>query len=72
MHAVSADHDLSSLVAQTYSISSGFPTLQLLEVLLPLLEQLAQEDDVRPVLRAKFGMAEWFHQRGFAIDDSKS
>ena len=50
----------------------GLPTPQLLEVLLPLLEQLAQEGDVRPVLRAKFGMAEWFRQRGFAVDDSKS
>ena len=48
------------------------PFPQLLEVLLPLLEQLVQEDDVRPVLREKFGMAKWFRQRGFATDSCKS
>ncbi|KAI4324473.1 hypothetical protein MLD38_029961 [Melastoma candidum] len=37
---------------------------QLLEVLLPLLRQLSQEKDVRPVLYEKFHMPEWFQMHG--------
>ncbi|GAB2299528.1 hypothetical protein Dimus_033594 [Dionaea muscipula] len=37
---------------------------QLLEVLLPLLKDLSQEKDVRPVLYEKFHMPEWFQKHG--------
>ncbi|XP_076946683.1 uncharacterized protein LOC143618303 [Bidens hawaiensis] len=37
---------------------------QLLEVLLPLLKQLSQQGDVRPVLYEKFHMPEWFNKHG--------
>ncbi|PWA97965.1 FCP1-like domain, HAD-like domain protein [Artemisia annua] len=37
---------------------------QLLEVLLPLLKQLSQQGDVRPVLYEKFHMPEWFQKHG--------
>ncbi|KAI3734973.1 hypothetical protein L6452_14455 [Arctium lappa] len=37
---------------------------QLFEVLLPLLKQLSEQGDVRPVLYEKFHMPEWFHKHG--------
>ncbi|KAG5533515.1 hypothetical protein RHGRI_027633 [Rhododendron griersonianum] len=37
---------------------------QLLEVLLPLLKHLSQQNDVRPVLYEKFHMLEWFQKHG--------
>ncbi|XP_024992078.1 CTD nuclear envelope phosphatase 1 isoform X2 [Cynara cardunculus var. scolymus] len=37
---------------------------QLLEVLLPLLKQLSEQGDVRPVLYEKFHMPEWFDKHG--------
>ncbi|XP_071686534.1 uncharacterized protein [Rutidosis leptorrhynchoides] len=37
---------------------------QLLEVLLPLLKQLSEQADVRPMLYEKFHMPEWFHKHG--------
>lgn len=37
---------------------------QLLEVLLPLLKQLSQQQDVRPVLYERFHMPEWFQKHG--------
>ncbi|GJX09885.1 hypothetical protein Tco_0199744 [Tanacetum coccineum] len=46
-----SDQELSSLI-------------QLIEVLLPLLKQLFQEGDVRPVLYEKFHMPEWFQKHG--------
>ncbi|KAF5811056.1 putative protein-serine/threonine phosphatase [Helianthus annuus] len=43
---------------------------QLLEVLLPLLKQLSQQGDVRPVLYEKFHMPEWFHKHGIPTSGS--
>lgn len=37
---------------------------QLLEVLLPLLKHLSQQNDVRPVLYDRFRMPEWFQKHG--------
>ncbi|XP_076957751.1 uncharacterized protein LOC143633314 [Bidens hawaiensis] len=37
---------------------------QLLEVLLPLLKQLSEQRDVRPVLYERFHMPEWFQKHG--------
>ncbi|KAK9061056.1 hypothetical protein SSX86_018236 [Deinandra increscens subsp. villosa] len=37
---------------------------QLLEVLLPLLKQLSEQMDVRPVLYERFRMPEWFQKHG--------
>nr|XP_043631981.1 CTD nuclear envelope phosphatase 1-like [Erigeron canadensis] len=37
---------------------------QLLEVLLPLLKQLSEQRDVRPVLYERFRMPEWFEKHG--------
>ncbi|XP_031109127.1 CTD nuclear envelope phosphatase 1 homolog [Ipomoea triloba] len=37
---------------------------QLLEVILPLLEHLSQQKDVRPVLYEMFHMPEWFQKHG--------
>ncbi|PWA68662.1 haloacid dehalogenase-like hydrolase (HAD) superfamily protein [Artemisia annua] len=37
---------------------------QLLEVLLPLLKQLSEQRDVRPVLYERFHMPEWFAKHG--------
>lgn len=37
---------------------------ELLEVLLPMLEHLAAQKDVRPFLDTKFQMASWFRSRG--------
>ncbi|KAK1409359.1 hypothetical protein QVD17_35885 [Tagetes erecta] len=37
---------------------------QLLEVLLPLLKQLSEQSDVRPVLYERFHMPEWFQKHG--------
>lgn len=37
---------------------------QLLDVLLPLLKQLSQQKDVRPVLYERFHMPEWFQKHG--------
>ncbi|KAL8218103.1 hypothetical protein R6Q57_021476 [Mikania cordata] len=43
---------------------------QLLEVLLPLLKQLSQQGDVRPVLYERFHMPEWFHKHGIPASGS--
>ena len=40
---------------------------QLLTVLLPMLESLSRVPDVRPCLAAKYGMASWFAERGYAV-----
>lgn len=40
---------------------------QLLEVLLPLLKQLAVQKDVRPVLYERFHMPEWFQMHGITV-----
>ncbi|KAL7586275.1 hypothetical protein Lser_V15G36651 [Lactuca serriola] len=37
---------------------------QLLDVILPLLKQLSEQGDVRPLLYEKFHMPEWFHKHG--------
>ncbi|PHU18198.1 hypothetical protein BC332_13893 [Capsicum chinense] len=37
---------------------------QLLEVILPLLKHLSEQKDVRPVLRERFQMPEWFQKHG--------
>ncbi|KAM5560436.1 carboxy-terminal domain RNA polymerase II polypeptide A small phosphatase 1 [Rosa sericea] len=48
--------------------SAGHPyDDQLLEVLLPLLQHLAQQKDVRPVLYERFHMPEWFQMHGITI-----
>ncbi|KAI4306833.1 hypothetical protein L6164_030078 [Bauhinia variegata] len=45
--------------------SAGQPQdTQLLDVILPLLKQLSQPKDVRPVLYEKFHMPEWFQKQG--------
>ncbi|KAK8620887.1 hypothetical protein V6N13_067348 [Hibiscus sabdariffa] len=45
--------------------SAGQPhDTQLLDVLLPLLKNLSQQRDVRPVLYDKFRMPEWFQKQG--------
>lgn len=45
--------------------SAGQPhDTQLLDVLLPLLKQLSQQKDVRPVLYERFHMPEWFQKQG--------
>uniref|UniRef100_A0A2N9GM09 FCP1 homology domain-containing protein n=1 Tax=Fagus sylvatica TaxID=28930 RepID=A0A2N9GM09_FAGSY len=45
--------------------SAGQPhDTQLLDVILPLLKQLSQQKDVRPVLYEKFHMPEWFRKQG--------
>ncbi|EFJ06481.1 hypothetical protein SELMODRAFT_135380, partial [Selaginella moellendorffii] len=40
---------------------------QLLDVLLPLLELLAAQEDVRPTLKDRYEMAAWFHSRGILV-----
>lgn len=42
---------------------------QLLKVLLPLLEQLSQQPDVRPYLLRRFHMPTWFRSRGVPATD---
>ncbi|CAA7028924.1 unnamed protein product [Microthlaspi erraticum] len=37
---------------------------QLLDVILPLLKQLSEEEDVRPALYDRFHMPEWFEKQG--------
>ncbi|KAJ6718052.1 CTD NUCLEAR ENVELOPE PHOSPHATASE 1-like protein ISOFORM X1 [Salix purpurea] len=45
--------------------SAGQPVdTQLLDVLLPLLKHLSQQQDVRPVLYERFHMPEWFQKQG--------
>ncbi|KGN50658.1 carboxy-terminal domain RNA polymerase II polypeptide A small phosphatase 1 [Cucumis sativus] len=45
--------------------SAGQPhDSQLLDVILPLLEHLSQQNDVRPVLYERFHMPEWFQKHG--------
>ncbi|GAQ90057.1 hypothetical protein KFL_005940020 [Klebsormidium nitens] len=39
---------------------------QLLEVLLPLLESLSKQPDIRPVLLDRYRMPAWFKMRGFS------
>jgi len=40
----------------------------LLEAVLPLLQALAVEEDVQPVLHRRFGMGSWFKRHGFAVE----
>eukprot|EP00850_Spirogloea_muscicola_P005304 SM000024S07766 [mRNA] locus=s24:325094:327146:- [translate_table: standard] len=42
---------------------------QLLDVLLPLLEQLSQQPDIRPMLLHRFRMPSWFRNRGIPTMD---
>ncbi|XP_062095190.1 uncharacterized protein LOC133801072 [Humulus lupulus] len=44
---------------------------QLLEVLLPLLKNLCQQKDVRPVLHERFHMPEWFQMHGIPSSNFK-
>lgn len=45
--------------------SAGQPhDTQLLDVILPLLKQLSEQNDVRPVLYEKFHMPDWFQKQG--------
>lgn len=45
--------------------SAGQPhDTQLLDVILPLLKQLSEQKDVRPVLYEKFHMTDWFQKQG--------
>ncbi|KAK7320598.1 hypothetical protein VNO77_30221 [Canavalia gladiata] len=45
--------------------SAGQPyDTQLLDVILPLLKQLSEQNDVRPVLYEKFHMTDWFQKQG--------
>ncbi|XP_010504466.1 PREDICTED: carboxy-terminal domain RNA polymerase II polypeptide A small phosphatase 1-like [Camelina sativa] len=47
------------------AFSAGQPNdTQLLDVILPLLKQLSEEDDVRPTLYDRFRMPEWFEKQG--------
>ncbi|XP_013600379.1 PREDICTED: CTD small phosphatase-like protein isoform X2 [Brassica oleracea var. oleracea] len=47
------------------AFSAGQPNdTQLLDVLLPLLKQLSEEEDVRPTLYDRFRMPEWFEKQG--------
>jgi hypothetical protein len=34
------------------------------QVILPLLRSLAEAQDIRPVLRSRFQMAQWFRSKG--------
>ncbi|GBG69756.1 hypothetical protein CBR_g4587 [Chara braunii] len=43
---------------------------QLLDVLLPLLENLSRHQDVRPVLQDRFRMPVWFRNRGIPTADA--
>lgn len=42
---------------------------QLLEVILPLLQYLALQDDIRPALDERFHMPAWFSKRGIPTSD---
>lgn len=45
--------------------SAGQPhDTQLLDVILPLLKQLSEQNDVRPLLYEKFHMTDWFQKQG--------
>ncbi|XP_010534600.1 PREDICTED: CTD small phosphatase-like protein [Tarenaya hassleriana] len=45
--------------------SAGQPNdTQLLDVILPLLTHLSEQEDVRPILHDRFHMAEWFEKQG--------
>ena len=45
--------------------SAGQPhDTQLLDVILPLLKQLSEQTDVRPLLYEKFHMTDWFQKQG--------
>ncbi|CAH8361795.1 unnamed protein product [Eruca vesicaria subsp. sativa] len=47
------------------AFSAGQPNdTQLLDVILPLLKQLSEEEDVRPTLYDRFHMPEWFEKQG--------
>lgn len=48
----------------TFFFLNFFPLAQLLEVLLPLLNHLSLQKDVRPVLHERFHMPEWFQMHG--------
>ncbi|KAK6933009.1 FCP1 homology domain, partial [Dillenia turbinata] len=48
--------------------TAGLPNdEQLMEVILPLLKQLSQLKDVRPVLYERFRMPEWFQKHGIPV-----
>ncbi|KAK6929478.1 FCP1 homology domain [Dillenia turbinata] len=50
--------------------AAGLPNdEQLMEVILPLLKQLSQQEDVRPVLYERFHMPEWFQKHGIPVSD---
>eukprot|EP00775_Hariotina_reticulata_P011272 gene11273-11422_t len=68
---VLVDNNLHSFLLQP---SNGLPCQpyhgansdgQLMGVILPLLQSLAQLDDIRPLLAAKFRVREWLASRGF-------
>ena len=42
------------------------------EAVLPLLESLAEAEDVRPRLRARFNMPHWFRAQGVSLLDTRS
>lgn len=45
--------------------SAGHPhDTQLLDVILPMLKQLSEQNDVRPLLYEKFHMPDWFQKQG--------
>ncbi|CAN8254496.1 unnamed protein product [Cochlearia groenlandica] len=47
------------------AFSAGQPNdTQLLDVILPLLKQLSEQEDVRPMLYDRFRMPEWFEKQG--------
>ncbi|KAJ8535409.1 hypothetical protein K7X08_023129 [Anisodus acutangulus] len=53
--------------------SAGQPhDIQLLEVILPLLNHLSKQKDVRPVLYDRFHMPEWFQKHGIPASASTS
>ena len=41
----------------------------LCEAVLPLLQSISQEEDVRPVIAKRFGMVKWFRNHGFDAPD---
>ncbi|XP_058748205.1 uncharacterized protein LOC131621020 [Vicia villosa] len=52
--------------------SAGHPhDTQLLDVILPLLKQLSEQNDVRPLLYEKFHMTDWFQKQGIPASSWK-
>ena len=54
----------SELSDLSFFIFFGISVDQLMDVLLPLLEELSHQKDVRPMLYEKFHMPEWFQKQG--------